>query len=101
MRKRWKERGISTLISKTCCQSSPLENLCIASMQFDRSKTLVQLKRERFGDPAWDFLPFPSGYYLRNKPVHQLHAVELWILIRQGIGLDYLVLLALERLEVE
>jgi hypothetical protein len=70
-------------------------------MEFDRTKTLVQLKREKFRDPAWDFLPFASGYALRHKPIHELRTVELWILIRQGIGLDYLVLLALERLEVE
>lgn len=70
-------------------------------MEFDRTKTLVQLKREKFRDPAWDFLPFPAGYDLRHKPIQELRAVELWMLIRQGIGLDYLVVLALERLEVE
>lgn len=70
-------------------------------MEFDRRKTLVQLKRDKFNDARWDFFPFATGYYLRNKPLEKLNATELWILIRQGIGLDYVVLLAMERLEVE
>jgi hypothetical protein len=70
-------------------------------MEFDRKKTLLQLKREKFEDPRWDFTPFASGFSLRNTPLERLRAVDLWILIRQGIGLDYLMALALERLEVE
>lgn len=70
-------------------------------MDFDRKKTLVQLKREKFEDPRWDFIPFPSGFFLRNVPLEKLRANDLWTLIRQGIGLDYLIVLALERLEVE
>ena len=69
-------------------------------MDFDRNKTLVQLKREKFRDLSWDFHPFPSGYYLRNVPLFKLTPVDMWVMIRQSIGLDYLVLLALERLEV-
>lgn len=68
-------------------------------MDFDRTKSLLQLKREKFRDLSWDFDPFPSGYYLRKLPVHALTAEHLWMLIRQSIGLDYVVLLALERLE--
>jgi hypothetical protein len=70
-------------------------------MDFDRKKTLVQLKREKFEDPRWDFVPFASGFSLRNVPLERLRAVDLWMLIRQSIGLDYVVVLALERLEVE
>lgn len=69
-------------------------------MEFDRSKSLLQLKREKFRDLSWDFDRFPSGYYLRHLPLSSLEDQHLWILIRQAIGLDYLVLLALERLEV-
>src|SRR3954454_20410702 len=69
-------------------------------VDFDRSKTLVQLKREKFRDLAWDFHRFPSGFYLRNVPLEQLTGTDMWVLIRQAIGLDYLVILALERLEV-
>ena len=68
-------------------------------MEFDRSKSLLQLKREKFRDFSWDFDRFPSGYYLRHVPVDCLTDEHLWILIRQSIGLDYLVLLAIERLE--
>ena len=67
--------------------------------EFDRGKTLVQLKREKFRDPYWDFNRFPSGYYLRNVPLEKLKDGDLLALIGQAIGLDYLVLMAIERLE--
>lgn len=70
------------------------------SGEFDRTKTLVQLKREKFRDMTWDFHPFPSGYYLRNVPLQNLTQTDMFTLIRQAIGLDYLVVLALEVLEV-
>jgi len=69
-------------------------------VDFDRNKTLLQLKREKFRDFSWDFNPFPSGYYLRNVPLHELTTIDMWVLIRQAIGLDYMIVLALERLEV-
>jgi len=68
-------------------------------LEFDRQKTLLQLKREKFRDLSWDFHPFPSGYYLRNVPLEKLTDSDLWVLIRQSIGLDYLVVMALDRLE--
>src|SRR4051812_495874 len=68
-------------------------------LEFDRAKTLVQLKREKFRDFTWDFQPFPSGFYLRNVPLQNLETDDMWVLIRQSIGLDYLIVLALERLE--
>jgi hypothetical protein len=68
-------------------------------LDFDRTKTLVQLKREKFRDRSWDFHPFPSGYYLRHVPLEKLTDGDMWTLIRQAIGLDYLVCLALDRLE--
>ena len=37
---------------------------------------------------------------MRNVPLEKLSPAEMWVLIRQSIGLDYLVVLALERLEV-
>jgi hypothetical protein len=70
-------------------------------MEFDRSKSLTELKRERFRNPQWDFDPFPTGFHLRRIAVGSLTPVELWILIRQGIRLDYVVGLALEVLEEE
>lgn len=69
-------------------------------LNFDRKKTLVQLKREKFRDLSWDFHPFPSGYYLRNVPLEKLTDGDMWVLIRQAIGLDYVVDMALDRLEV-
>jgi len=69
-------------------------------LEFDRKKTLVQLKREKFRDLSWDFHPYPAGYYLRNVPLEKLSDGDMWVLIRQAIGLDYLVVMALERLEV-
>ena len=70
-------------------------------VDFDRGKTLVQLKREKFGNPYWDFIPFPSGYHLRFVPLNQLAESDMLVLIRQSIGLDYLVWMALERLELD
>lgn len=67
-------------------------------MEFDRSKSLLQLKREKFRDFSWDYEPFPSGFYLRHVPLGHLNEEHLWMLIRQSIGLDYMVLLALEKL---
>lgn len=69
-------------------------------MEFDRSKSLLQLKREKFRDFTWDFDPFPSGFTLRTLPLRLLTEEHMWILIRQSIGLDYVVPLALEKLEV-
>lgn len=69
-------------------------------MEFDRSKSLLQLKREKFRDFSWDFDRFPAGFYLRHLPLSSLKDEHLWVLIRQAIGLDYLIVLALERLEV-
>lgn len=68
-------------------------------MEFDRKKTLVQLKREKFRDFTWDFHPFAAGYYLRHVPLEKLSDGDMWTLIRQAIGLDYLVSMALDRLE--
>jgi hypothetical protein len=68
-------------------------------LDFDRAKTLVQLKREKFRDQSWDFFPFPSGFYLRNVPLENLSPDDIWVLIRQSIGLDYLIVLAMELLE--
>jgi hypothetical protein len=69
-------------------------------VEFDRSKSLLQLKREKFRDFSWDFEPFPLGYGLRLLPLEVLTVEQMWILLRQSIGLDYLVLMALEKLEV-
>lgn len=68
-------------------------------LEFDRKKTLLELKREKFRDRSWDFHPFPSGYYLRHVPLEKLSDGDMWMLIRQSIGLDYLVSMALDRLE--
>lgn len=68
-------------------------------VEFDRTKSLLQLKREKFRDFSWDFHPFPSGYSLRHLPLEILTEEHMWILIRQSIGLDYLIVLALEKLE--
>jgi hypothetical protein len=69
-------------------------------VDFDRNKTLLQLKREKFRDFSWDFHPFPSGFHLRKVPLNKLTEEHIWILIQQAIGLDYLVVIALERLEL-
>lgn len=70
-------------------------------MDFDRDKSILQLKREQFRDPFWDFSVFPSGFWLRKVPLNNLTETDMWVLIRQSIGLDYVILLAIERLELD
>ena len=81
--------------------SSPLSSEALPREAFDPNKTLLELKREKFQNPSWDFHRFPTGFSLRKVPLKHLTESDMWMLIRQSIGLDYLISLALDRLEVE
>lgn len=70
-------------------------------MGFDRSQSLVQLNRTRYGDAYWDFVSPFAGYHLRHTPVGMLSLAGLCTLLRQGIGADFLMLLAIELIEAE
>ena len=61
---------------------------------------------EALEDDRWEPLSFASSlvvacHELRQKPVGELNAGELRVLIGQGIGLEHLVTLALDVLERE
>jgi CDI immunity proteins len=71
------------------------------SENFDRTKTLQQLEMHDWGEPAFDSPLVKTCHRLRRKPLHEFTAEDLRIMIGQGIGLPYLIPLALERLEVD
>lgn len=63
---------------------------------FDRNKTLQEL--ESLSEPAMD--PSVSEHPLRQKPLRDFTTEDLRSLIGQQSGLPFLVLIAIERLEV-
>jgi hypothetical protein len=66
---------------------------------FDRSKTLEELEEEDWGDPPFSSHVVTESHRLRKVPVEQLRIEDLRLLIGQSIGLEYLVPIALEKLE--
>jgi hypothetical protein len=69
--------------------------------QFDRSKSIQQLEGEDWGDPTFHTHLVRECYRLRRVPLRDFTAENLRIMIGQNIGLEYLVPLALERLQAE
>ena len=67
---------------------------------FDRNKTLEQLENFDWGEPEPDSSFDPNCYHLRRKPLNELTLEELKVFIDRGIGLLYLIPLALEQLEL-
>lgn len=66
----------------------------------DKSRSLEEIEDDRWGDPPADATRLVStGYALRKRPVGELDAEGLRLLISQQIGLDTLVPLALDRVE--
>lgn len=68
-------------------------------MSFDRSSTIESLEREVWGPPEYDSHLVTECHRLRKVPLCNFTVENLRIMIGQGIGLPYLVPLALERLE--
>lgn len=68
-------------------------------MQFDRSKSLQQLDGQDWGEPTFDSSLVTECHRLHRIPLRDFTVEDLRITIGQQIGLDYLVPLALERLE--
>ena len=68
-------------------------------MQFDRSKSLQQLDGEDWGKPEFDSRLVAECHRLRRVPLRDFSVEDLRIMIGQQIGLDYLIPLALERLD--
>lgn len=69
------------------------------SRAFDRSRTLDELDPPVWGEPTYDSYLVTTCHRLRRKPLTEFSTEDLRIMIGQGIGLRWLVPLALEVLE--
>ena len=68
---------------------------------FDRRKSLQELEEADWGKPTYDSYLVTTVHRLRRKPLAEFTVEDLRIVIGQGIGLPFLVPLAVERLEKE
>ncbi len=68
---------------------------------FDRSKSLQQLEGEDWGEPTYPSHLVCECHRLRRIPLREFTVENLRIMIGQNIGLQYLVPLALERLQTD
>jgi hypothetical protein len=66
--------------------------------EFDREKTLEQLEGDVWHDPSFDSSLVTRCHALRRKPLRDFAVEDLRMMIGQGIGLRYLVPLAIQRL---
>ena len=65
---------------------------------FDRTKSLQELEGVNWGDAPDPSYLHTTCYRLRRKPLADFTVENLRIMIGQGIGLPYLIPLALEKL---
>src|SRR6516164_3337905 len=68
---------------------------------FDRNKSLEELEQTDWGEPTYNSYLVTTLHRLRRKPLHDFEIEDFRIMIGQGVGLPFLVPLALERLEEE
>jgi len=68
-------------------------------MSFDRSATIESLEGDVWGRPEHESHLVTECHRLRTVPLCKFTVENLRVMIGQGIGLPYLVPLALERLE--
>jgi hypothetical protein len=68
-------------------------------IQFDKTKSLQELENEDWGNPDFNSRLVQECHRLRRIPLKDLNVEDLRILIGQNIGLNYLVPLAIEKLE--
>jgi hypothetical protein len=66
---------------------------------FDRGKSLQDLEQDNWGEPTYQSHLVTTVHMLRRKPLAEFTVEDLRIMIGQGIGLLFLIPLALERLE--
>jgi hypothetical protein len=68
---------------------------------FDRSKSLQELEQDDWGEPTYDSFAVTTAHRLRRKPLAEFTVEDIRIMIGQGIGLLFLIPLAVEHLEEE
>jgi hypothetical protein len=71
------------------------------STPVDRTKSLQQLEGKDWGEPTYDSHLVRTCHRLRRQPLSEFTPEDLRIMIGQGIGLDFLVPLAVEVLAAE
>lgn len=67
----------------------------------DRSQTLTQLERNDWGPPTYDSHLVTTIHALRYKPIDQFTVEDLRITLGQKMSVQFLLPLALERLELD
>jgi CDI immunity proteins len=65
----------------------------------DRTKTLDELEAVRWGEAPVDSYLLSTIHRLRKKPIGEFSVEDLRLMIGQGLGLRFLVPLALEAVE--
>lgn len=70
------------------------------AQEIDKTKSLQQLEEHDWGEPTFESHLVQTCHNLRRKPLAEFYIEDLRIMIGQAIGLQYLVPLALEKLEV-
>lgn len=68
-------------------------------LQFDKAKSLQELEHKDWGEPNFDSHLVQECHRLRRIPFKDFAIEDLRIMIGQNIGLDYLVPLAVEKLQ--
>jgi hypothetical protein len=68
---------------------------------FDRNSSLQELENDDWGEPTFGSYLVTTVHRLRRKPLKDLTVEDLRLLIGQGIGLRFLVPLAVEQLELD
>jgi len=71
----------------------------VTPLQFDRNKSLQQLEGHDWGEPNYNSYLVIECHRLRRVPLREFTVENLRMMIGQRIGREYLVPLALERLE--
>jgi hypothetical protein len=69
------------------------------ALDLDRRKTLTELESEDWGRPNFDSHLVTTIHQLRHKPLEQFTVADLQIFIGQNMSLEYLLPIAIERLE--
>jgi hypothetical protein len=67
-------------------------------VRYDPYSSLEELEGVSWGEPTYDSYVVTTSHALRKKPLNRLTDEELRLGLSQQIGLDFLTLLAIERL---
>ena len=67
--------------------------------ELEKSKSLHELQKEDWGEPTFDSHLVHECHRLRRVPLKDYNVEDLRIMIGQNIGLNYLMPLAIEKLE--